>query len=83
MINELTSWRRRRSYHERPTQTVDETAAVGDPANAVVRRVVVGRALDKLTPRQRAVLVLRFYEDLSEAETAEALGCSVGTPKGR
>jgi hypothetical protein len=69
MINELTSWRRRRWYHERPTQTVDDGTATGDPANAVVRRVVVGRALDRLTPRQRAVLVLRFYEVLSEGET--------------
>jgi RNA polymerase sigma-70 factor (sigma-E family) len=38
-------------------------------------------ALDRLGPRQRAVIVLRYWLDLSEAETAAALGCSVGTVK--
>jgi RNA polymerase sigma factor (sigma-70 family) len=39
------------------------------------------RLLPTLTPRQKAVVVLRFYDDLSETATAEALGCSVGTVK--
>jgi RNA polymerase sigma-70 factor (sigma-E family) len=38
-------------------------------------------ALQELPPRQRAVVVLRYYEDLTEVQTAEALGCSVGTVK--
>jgi RNA polymerase sigma factor (sigma-70 family) len=38
-------------------------------------------ALGTLPPRQRAVLVLRYWEQFSEAETAEMLGCSVGTIK--
>jgi RNA polymerase sigma-70 factor (sigma-E family) len=38
-------------------------------------------ALLRLTPRQRAAIVLRFYEDLSEAQTAEVLGCATGTVK--
>lgn len=45
------------------------------------RRLVVRAALGKLTPRQRAVLVLRYFEDLSESDTAAVLGCSVGTVK--
>ncbi|MQY12338.1 RNA polymerase sigma-E factor [Streptomyces sp. RB5] len=51
----------------------------GDLANAVELRLVVGRALRRLTTRQRTMLVLRYYEDLAEADVAELLGCSVGT----
>jgi RNA polymerase sigma-70 factor (sigma-E family) len=52
-----------------------------DPAIAVDARDAVVRVLVRLPPRQRAVLVLRYFEQLSEAETAEVLGCSVGTVK--
>jgi RNA polymerase sigma factor (sigma-70 family) len=41
----------------------------------------VWQVVRRLPPRQRAAVVLRYYEDLSEAETAEVLGCSVGTVK--
>lgn len=44
-------------------------------------RLVLSAALARLTPRQRAVLVLRFYEDLTETQTAETLGIGVGTVK--
>ena len=81
LVNELISWRRRRRYHEHPTEPRDDSASPADLATGVVRRLVVGRALAQLTPRQRAVLVLRYFEDLSEVETAEILGCSLGTVK--
>jgi RNA polymerase sigma-70 factor (sigma-E family) len=73
-------WRRRRS---RPVETLTgdlpERAAppVAEPELAVMMR----RALARLTPKQRAVLVLRFYEDCSEAQTAARLGVRVGTVK--
>lgn len=57
-----------------------ETPAAS-PNHAVELRGTLMEELRKLGPRQRAVLVLRFWEDLSEAETAQALGCSVGTVK--
>src|SRR5258705_13831076 len=49
MVNEMLSWRRRRSYHERAASDIGEKASPEDLATAVVRRVVVGRALSRLT----------------------------------
>ena len=51
------------------------------PVDAPEDRIVVWQALSQVPSRQRAVLVLRFWEDLSLTETAEVLGCSVGTVK--
>ena len=48
---------------------------------AVEDRHLLADALGSLAPRQRAVIVLRYYEDLTEAETAQLLGCTVGTVK--
>jgi DNA-directed RNA polymerase specialized sigma24 family protein len=52
-----------------------------DGAAGADTRLLVRRALSRLTPRQRAVLVLRFYHDLPVAQAAEAMGCSAGTVK--
>jgi RNA polymerase sigma-70 factor (sigma-E family) len=52
-----------------------------DAVDAVDLRDALGRALAQLPPRQRAVLVLRYWEELSQAETAELLGCAEGTVK--
>ncbi|MEV4411745.1 SigE family RNA polymerase sigma factor [Catellatospora sp. NPDC049609] len=78
MINEHISWWRRRPA--RPMAELPELPGPDEPRQ-VVDRVVLGRALDTLTAKQRAVVVLRYYEDLTEAETAAAMGCSIGTVK--
>lgn len=52
-----------------------------DPAGAVVTSVSLAAALKALPPRQRAVVVLRYLADLSNAQVAEALGCAEGTVK--
>ena len=56
-------------------------SASGDPAEGAVLRHAVWRELQALPPRMRAVVVLRFLEDCSEAQTAELLGCSAGSVK--
>jgi RNA polymerase sigma-70 factor (sigma-E family) len=50
-------------------------------AEAVEQRAALGQALASLSARQRAVMVLRYWEDLGEPEIAQLLGCSVGTVK--
>jgi RNA polymerase sigma-70 factor (sigma-E family) len=81
----ISAWRRRsRQVGQstlRPGSLPDKAAAAGDMAEDVTVRVLLEHALAKLTRRQRAVLVLRFFEDLPEATAAEVLGCSVGTVK--
>jgi RNA polymerase sigma-70 factor (sigma-E family) len=66
-------------YRERPTAEHSDVAA--SAAGSVEDRMVLLRALVEIPPRQRAVLVLRFWEDLSVDDTAKALGCSAGTVK--
>ncbi len=80
MVNLNISWWRRRWRGERPTEVLPQPALadVGEQADL---RHVVRRALADLPPRQRAVVVLRYFEDWSEAQTAQALGCSPGTVK--
>jgi RNA polymerase sigma-70 factor (sigma-E family) len=83
VVNEVrTTWRRlevrrRHAAHERgaPASSPDGIDRIGDAD-------VLRRALATLPVRVRAVVVLRVVEDLSEQQTADALGCSVGTVKG-
>jgi RNA polymerase sigma factor (sigma-70 family) len=56
-------------------------SASRDAVTAVAARDRLHRALLLVPPRQRAAVVLRFYEDLTEADTARVMGCSVGTVK--
>jgi RNA polymerase sigma-70 factor (sigma-E family) len=75
------SWYRRKSWQgERPAETLPEGAAAGHD-DAVTQREWLWAALQELPPRQRAAIVLRFYEDLTEAQTAAAMDCAVGTVK--
>ncbi|GIJ77223.1 RNA polymerase sigma-70 factor, sigma-E family [Micromonospora phaseoli] len=80
MVNTSTSWWRRRWHGERPTAVLPEQAAV-DEIEQRLDRDVLWRHLRALPARQRAVLVLRFYEDMSEAQTAALLEISPGTVK--
>ena len=76
MVTTYTSWRGRRWRGEIPSDVLPEGE---DPDGG--RDLDLVRALSGLSPRQRAVLVLRYFEDLTETDTAAALGCSVGTVK--
>ena len=78
MVNERNTWWRRRPPE--PVQAVPDRAGRDEASDAAARTSLV-TALRALPPRQRAVVVLRFYADLSEAETARTMGCSVGTVK--
>ncbi|WP_028652308.1 SigE family RNA polymerase sigma factor [Nocardioides halotolerans] len=80
IVTTSISWRRRRSFHERPSEALPERATP-DPTEATVTHDAVVAALLTVPPRQRAAIVLRYYEDLTEAQTAEVMGCSVGTVK--
>src|SRR5580693_9411652 len=76
LIMQYVSWRRRRWWKETPTADLPDRASM--PADSDVD---LARVLLSLPRRQRAVIVLRYLQDLTEAETAKALGCSVGTVK--
>ena len=81
MVHTYAKWWRRKWRGEGPTE-VPPDRAVDDPAFAAVDvRESVRRALADLTRGQRAVVVLRHFGDFTEAQTAQALGCSVGTVK--
>jgi RNA polymerase sigma-70 factor (sigma-E family) len=80
LVNTYSSWWRRKWNGEQPTETLPETShtdRVGDAAEPTD----LWTAMERLPRRMRAVVVLRYFEDLSEAQTADLLGCSVGTVK--
>jgi RNA polymerase sigma factor (sigma-70 family) len=74
VTNEFLNWRRRRSNTELPGEL--HNTPVADPSALVDERDAMWRALAVLPPRQRAVLVLKFYEDMPDAQIAAVLECA-------
>lgn len=77
----VDGWRRERSRRERLRELTSGTSGEPDDTATVDLRDALLRLLAQLTPRQRSLIVLRYWEQLSEAETAAILGCSVGAVK--
>jgi RNA polymerase sigma-70 factor (sigma-E family) len=76
LVNTYASWWRRKWNGEQPTETLPERVFedVSEPTD-------LWTAMARLPRRMRAVVVLRYFEDLTEAQTADVLGCSIGTVK--
>jgi RNA polymerase sigma-70 factor (sigma-E family) len=76
LVNTYASWWRRKWNGEQPTETLPETGIedATEPTD-------LWTAMERLPRRMRAVVVLRYFEDLTEVQTADLLGCSVGTVK--
>ena len=81
MVNTQTSWWRRRRVDEHPTDSLPERGSGRDSTADLDLHDALWSALGTLPRRQRAMVVLRYYEDLSEADIAAALGCRPGTVK--
>ena len=79
MYREQASWLRRRARRRETSVAQVPEPAAGDDAASVEARLALRDALLALPPRRRAVLVLRYLEDLPESQVADILGCSVGT----
>lgn len=79
LVNANASWWRRRSSRERPTDAAPEPAAPRDHGTEAAERDAMWRLVLGLPERQRAVLALRYYEDLDDATIAEILDCSTVT----
>jgi RNA polymerase sigma-70 factor (sigma-E family) len=81
LVNLHTDWWRRRPWRERPTDQLPDRPGRDDAAVRTDQRDALVRALARLGRRERAVVVLRYYVDLGEAEVADLLGISTGGVK--
>ncbi len=81
IVNTYATWWRRRWRGEVPTELLPDRAGPDDPYAQVDARRALVAALVRLPRGQRAVVVLRFYDDLTEPQVAALLGCSLGTVK--
>jgi len=81
LVNTNASWTRRRWRGEIPTETPPEAGLEADLTGDLADRTLMLDALRRLPQRQRAVLVLRYFEDQTETQVAAILGCTVGTVK--
>ena len=81
MLNTWFTWRRRHWRAETAFEALPDRPAPGDLAAEVELRQMVGHVMANLSHRQRCVVVLRIFDDLSEAQVAQILGCAVGTVK--
>ncbi|NBE80605.1 SigE family RNA polymerase sigma factor [Micromonospora rubida] len=79
LVNENLRWWRRRSSREVPVAAPDDGPAGSDAVGSHAAREAAWALLGRLPRRQRAVLALRYYEDLSDTQIAEVLGCTPGT----
>lgn len=80
IVTTSISWRRRKSFRERPADRLPDPG-VPDPTSLLPEQDELWVEVHRLPPRQRTAVVLRFCEDLSERQTAELMGCSVGSVK--
>ncbi|GAA5184296.1 SigE family RNA polymerase sigma factor [Rugosimonospora acidiphila] len=83
MYREQVSWWRRRRYHRETPVGLPADRAGSDPHEQTDLRVSMREALSRLTPAHRTILVLRYYEDLTETQVAAVLNCSVGSVRSR
>jgi RNA polymerase sigma-70 factor (sigma-E family) len=77
LVNTYATWWRRKWNGEQPTEVLPEHASPASPTEPTD----LWTAMERLPRRMRAVVVLRYFEDLTEAQVADVLGCSIGTVK--
>ncbi|NUR28291.1 MAG: sigma-70 family RNA polymerase sigma factor, partial [Catenulispora sp.] len=81
LVNTNAGWFRKRRVREHLTAAPYDARAQHEPHEGLAQRSALMAALAELPARQRAVVVLRYWEDLSERAVADALGCAPGTVK--